>query len=306
MSPNANDESEEIITWNSYLVPPNDCEDESESDLQYLVDPEFLKMFSWIPKLLDEKSCTETTPIIPNTSPEFTGEFEERGVEITNFHPETSENEIRMVCSPFGAIDSVDVSGIRKGKIVITFFDLRQAIAFRKASLKVRDRAWFMRFAPPPAILDRKHPPNNGTLVIFNSLSDIPKKQIRAVLSPFGAIRDIRSSRPDYNHTKATDTKGEQRFVEFWDTRDCEKARHAIRTVNLFGRKISADFSRPGGCRRNPTVFLENRMPSIARTNRTEKPSLEITTPLKRSKDPDRKLDENKVCWEQDSNLIMS
>lgn len=125
---------------------------------------------------------------------------------------------------------------------IVEFFDLRNAIFYRhKFSTSVLNGYIAnVRYAPPLPYEKKQKPPNNGTLVIFHLPPDITSQQLDAIFSVYGQIRQIRG----------TPFKPSQRFVEFWDTRDSQKALVGLNGQIIGGNKISVEFSLPGGFRR--------------------------------------------------------
>jgi RNA recognition motif-containing protein len=266
----------EADTRGSFLTPPRDWDESSNFQIQ---SNPFTDDITWLYKLIDDDDPSPVDP--PNHSPltqfTFFGELEDRRVEITNIHPEINEEEIRRIGSSYGDVNEIDFSQKHKGKVFMKFFDIRSAHAMRKESGKVRDHSWFVQFAEPEPITDPKHPPNNGTIVIFNSFSNVLDSDIHAEFSKFGEIRDIRTSKSDSRSTKK---KGKQKFIEFWDIRASEQALRLLKEKEVLGQKIPVEFSRPGGFRKNPGVFKRHRIPNITRQSKTGKSPLDfiITT----------------------------
>jgi hypothetical protein len=184
--------------------------------------------------------------------------LEDRGIEISNFDPETTTKDTVLAeAAKYGDVDSVDVSEIASGKITVKFFDLRSAHALRSSTVRVGGLTWQLQFAHPAKISNPRKPPNIGTIVMFHVPATLSDGAIREEMERFGEIRELRGH-------------ADQRFVEFWDTRRCQEALAAIRAGKVFAGKIAAEYSRPGGFRKNPDAFLANRKPVIARVSKSK------------------------------------
>jgi RNA recognition motif-containing protein len=182
--------------------------------------------------------------------------LEDRGIVISNLEPDVTSEDILKVSSDFGAVEFVELKDLRSGIVAnVRFFDLRSAMGMRRDFRSVCARPWMLQFAVPQPIKDRKHPPNNGTIVIFHLLEGVSDGQLKEELSRFGQIRQIRSP-PD---------RMTQRFVEFWDSRCAEAALRGLRGRIILNSRISVEFSLPGGYRKNPDVFQDARAPVVVR-----------------------------------------
>jgi hypothetical protein len=244
--------------WAAFLATPNDWE-EPKAAITAL---DLTTEFKWLLDLVDGR--------IPLSTPvELVHGAMSHCLEVTNFDPDgTTATTVGEVAQRFGAVESIDTSERRSGKIFVKFFDLRSALAMHSSPSKFGKCQWMIRFAAEQQIGDRQHPQNNGTIVIFNGIPNISDEMIWVELSKCGDIREIRSS--PYSSTK----KGAaHKFIEFWDLRASQAAVNRIKRTGLFGAKVSADFSRPGG-HWNRTEPLENRTPAVIRLSAKDKPAL--------------------------------
>jgi hypothetical protein len=166
----------------------------------------------------------------------------------------------------FGAVELIDTSKRKSGTIFVKFFDLRSALAMHNNPCAMGNYQWMIQFAGVSPITNRKHPPNSGTIVIFNWIPNISDEIIWTELSKCGDIREIRSS-PHPSKREG----GLSKFIEFWDLRASQAAMDQIRANGIFGQKVAADFSRPGGFWKHPP--LENRAPTVVRVSRKDRPS---------------------------------
>jgi hypothetical protein len=169
------------------------------------------------------------------------GEFESRTVIASNLTDQLflDDRFPRYVEITFGSLNDVAFFE-RERCVILTFFDLRHARMMRWSELRYRDFPIQVNFYTFPPASDQRGPPNNGTLALFNLKNDINDGDIVRELGKYGRIRQIRQ-----NPQKKT-----QRFVEYWDTRDSEAALEAINGKYLFGSRISAEFSLPGGLKK--------------------------------------------------------
>ena len=181
-------------------------------------------------------------------------EGEIRSIIITNLNPETTYNQLNELASRFYDVKNIDMSRIKDGQATIDYFDIRHAQDMKRRfnGTNFNGNVLVITYAPPSKIIDPYNPPNNGTIVIFHLPSNITNLQISSIFGRFGEIRQIRS----------TPSKYTQRFVEFWDTRNSEKALRAMHGNFIMGQKISIEFSLPGGFRRNELVSSVQKVES--------------------------------------------
>jgi RNA recognition motif-containing protein len=104
-------------------------------------------------------------------------------------------------------------------------------------------------------VTNRRKPPNNGTVVIFHLLPGTTDEAVGEALSKYGTVRQVRSP-PD---------RDTQRFVEFWDLRDAERAVKEMRGRVILNARVSVEYSLPGGCRKDPNALSEYRAPTVVR-----------------------------------------
>ena len=75
---------------------------------------------------------------------------------------------------------------------------------------------------------------NQGTLVVFNMDSSIPRNQILDLFSQFGEVKEIR----------ATPKKEGHKFVEFYDSRHAHAALQGASPLHLFLAPAQAEIPR--------------------------------------------------------------
>ena len=103
-----------------------------------------------------------------------------------------------------------------------------------------------------------KRPKNNGTIVIFHLPKGINENELNDIFSSFGKIRQIRS----------TPSKTSQKFIEFYDTRAAEKALKAYNGKPLIqksNKRVSIEYSFPGGFKKNIQKYYKTTLPTIVR-----------------------------------------
>jgi hypothetical protein len=177
---------------------------------------------------------------------ECAGELDARTVVVGDLPPDLDRGALFSLASgTFGAVAQFDELPAR-GAVAIRFFDLRDARMLRLCS--VRHRARFLRsaFGALLPVVDRRKPPNNGTLAVFHLPAGVSERALWEAFRRFGEIRMVRE----------TPHKAGQRFVEFWDTRAAEAALTALGGKTLFQARIAVEFSLPGGSRRDAQLGL--------------------------------------------------
>ncbi|KAI3787267.1 hypothetical protein L1987_41617 [Smallanthus sonchifolius] len=117
---------------------------------------------------------------------------------------------------------------------------------------------------------------NQGTLVIFNLNSDVTAGTLKEIFEAFGSVKELRE----------TPLKKNQKFVEFYDTRDASKALMNINGKEINGKTVVVEFSRPGGHKNvpkhnrfnpissigSPPMILARKFPSVSRPYRPPPP----------------------------------
>jgi hypothetical protein len=236
---------------------------------------ELEQSFQWLLTLVDD--CDPGKRATPRPGISF--ELEDRRLEITNFDPDrTTEDKLTAEGSRYGEIEFVDMSERMFGKLFVKFYDLRSAYKMKSARVVIGNHRWLIQYAPPEVIVDRKHPPNTGTIVLFADHPDIPREVFYAEFTQYGEIREIRSAVSQYGKGKKVKVTY-QYFVEFWDIRASQRAFERAKARGYFGRQIPVEFSRPGGYRKNPTPFMANRIPTVARKSMKQQNAIAIVTP---------------------------
>jgi RNA recognition motif-containing protein len=137
----------------------------------------------------------------------------------------------------------------------VKFYDLRSAHLLRDEDVVFEHRHCVVAFGPTDKVVDKKRPPNNGTIVVFGLGAGVTNDTVEEVFEGFGEIREVRDC----------PGKPKQRFVEFWDQRAAASALSVLshQMVQKLGGRIEIQFSRPGGFRLTTTALEGNSVPRI-------------------------------------------
>jgi RNA recognition motif-containing protein len=230
------------VPWADFIVTPPSFA--SASQVGFFNDylnipmhppPDFSSCFA------DESSQEFQRSVAP--PPSDFSEIENRSIVVSNLETSISDSDIESHFNPFDSIRSIDKSGLSGGVLTIEYFDLRHATHVKRSThnLIVGNSALQVNYAPLPRIEDPRKPPNNGTIVVFHLPTGVTPQQLESTFGPFGEIRQVRG----------TPSKPNQRFIEYWDIRAAEKALEALNGQYVMGSKVSIEFSKPGGFRRN-------------------------------------------------------
>ncbi|ESW35689.1 hypothetical protein PHAVU_001G256300 [Phaseolus vulgaris] len=165
--------------------------------------------------------------------------------------PFTSDSALRAELQAFGDVRALQTEALRHGILIVHFYDLRHAESAFAAIRSMHHH--FPQFAPAaPGLLSARpvsahyvlpsssstpDAHNQGTLVVFNLDPHLSTDHLRRLFHPFGPIKELRD----------TPWKKNQRFVEFFDTRDAAKALKHMNGKQIHGKPIIIEFSRPGG-----------------------------------------------------------
>jgi hypothetical protein len=231
--------------WSSFLEKPTDYD--PSAPLKRTCSREIEFPDSWVNDLISDDVIEQSPRLEPYK------ELEDRRIEISNFDPETTTEQMVMAeAVRYGDVQGIDLSGFEIGRIIVKFSDLRDAYAMRGSTIRINGMTWQLQFAHPEKIGNQKNPPNNGTLVLFHVPGNVTEEKLRSVFGEYGDLREIRTTQ-------------HQRFVEYWDLRAAERAFKAMKRGDLGSLKIAVEFSRPGGYRKDPDLFLFLRKPAVGR-----------------------------------------
>ncbi|KAF6157534.1 hypothetical protein GIB67_004472 [Kingdonia uniflora] len=177
---------------------------------------------------------------------------------------ESTESTVRNSLQVFGEIRAVDMERLFQESILtVHYYDLRHA---QSALVQIREQH-MQHYSNPTVVVS---PPgvipglinsspvwaqfgvpaevNQGTIVLFNLDSGVSATDIKALSEAFGAVKELRE----------TPSKKNQRFVEFFDTRDAARAVTELDGKEINGKRLLVEFSRPGGHRRRFNTINNN------------------------------------------------
>ncbi|KAL8156996.1 hypothetical protein AgCh_001920 [Apium graveolens] len=198
-----------------------------------------------------------------------------RALLLSSVPTEVSESTVRRDLEVYGHVRAVEMQRVGEGIVTVHFYDIRHAERalveiqeqhmqhqFRlrqhfDAVLMNHDESAVLRFpvpVPPPAFglvsgravwaqfmfpVGGGFPEafNQGSLVIFNVDCQVPTSYLQQIFEEFGCVKEARE----------TPMKKNQRFIEFYDTRDAAKAYVGMNGKEFNGRHLIIEYSRPGG-----------------------------------------------------------
>ncbi|OHT11702.1 hypothetical protein TRFO_18761 [Tritrichomonas foetus] len=184
-------------------------------------------------------------------------EIESRTILMSNIPPEATEQDLSAIFEKFGQVESYDISNIKKCIASVNFYDLRSAMLMRLSSIFLNSKQIITGFGQELPVIDKRKPPNNGTIVVFHLSPKMSDQTLCQIFSLYGQIRQIRS----------TPSKDTQKFIEFWDKRAAYEALKKQNGCYIDGSKISLEFSLPGGFKRSIQKYYTTHLPTIERRN---------------------------------------
>ena len=142
---------------------------------------------------------------------------------------------IKQILQKNGTIKSFFTKHVEShGFLLASFFDLREA----KQAHKFLREKYQTHYALAKDVLNDIEQ-NQGTLVVFNIEFSVTNNDLKELFGQYGDIKEIRET-PNKKHHK---------FIEYFDLRDAQKALNELNQVELKGRKLKIEPSRPGGIR---------------------------------------------------------
>ncbi|KAK9278715.1 hypothetical protein L1049_028290 [Liquidambar formosana] len=124
---------------------------------------------------------------------------------------------------------------------MISYYDIRAARNAMRAlqNKPLRRRKLDIHYSIPKDNPSEKEI-NQGTLVVFNLDSSVSNDDLRQIFGVYGEIKEIRETPHKHHH----------KFIEFYDVRAAEAALRALNRIDIAGKQIKLEPSRPGGARR--------------------------------------------------------
>ena len=175
------------------------------------------------------------------------GEYPSRTLFVRNISSNVDDQELRQLFESFGHIRHMYTSCKHRGFVMITYFDIRHAKQAKKnlQSKLIKKRKIDIHYSIPKDNPPEKEQLNQETLVVFNLDPSITNEELKTIFTQFGG---------DVKEIRETPNKKFHKFIEFYDTRDAERALKQLNKSEIKGKKIKIEYSRPGG--------LRNRYPS--------------------------------------------
>lgn len=191
-------------------------------------------------------------------------EVPSRCIMITNIPSHATTEDLKYIFDKFGEYETFDLSNISKGMATVQYYNLEDAQTMRVSTIYIRNQQIMMVFHLETSVLSTsknnnhiKKAQNNGTIVVFHIPKSVDENGLNKIFSQYGKIRQIRN----------TPSKANQKFIEFYDKRSAEKALKALNGKQLMKdtKKISIEFSFPGGFKKNIEKYFRTTLPTVER-----------------------------------------
>eukprot|EP01132_Coremiostelium_polycephalum_P006660 gene6660-8239_t len=157
---------------------------------------------------------------------------------VRNISTNFQDADIKSLFIAFGPLKMLCTNSKTRGFIIVSYFDIRHAVnALRTLQGIEIDKKKISLYYTIPKDCNS----DQGTLVVFNLDSSITNSQLIQIFGPYGQIKEIRET-PNKTHHK---------FIEFFDIRDAAEAIKQLNKMELCGKKIRIQHSRPGGFNKN-------------------------------------------------------
>ncbi|XP_019435216.1 PREDICTED: protein MEI2-like 2 [Lupinus angustifolius] len=170
------------------------------------------------------------------------GEHPSRTLFVRNINSNVEDSELRSLFEQYGDIRTLYTACKHRGFVMISYYDIRAARTAMRAlqNKPLRRRKLDIHFSIPKDNPSEKDI-NQGTLVVFNLDPSVSNDDLRQIFGAYGEVKEIRET-PHKRHHK---------FIEFYDVRAAEAALKALNRIDIAGKRIKLEPSRPGGARRN-------------------------------------------------------
>lgn len=170
------------------------------------------------------------------------GEHPSRTLFVRNINSNVEDSELRALFEQYGDIRTLYTACKHRGFVMISYYDIRAARTAMRAlqNKPLRRRKLDIHFSIPkdnPSDKDM----NQGTLVVFNLDPSVSNDDLLQIFGAYGEVKEIRET-PHKRHHK---------FIEFYDIRAAEAALRSLNRIDIAGKRIKLEPSRPGGARRN-------------------------------------------------------
>ncbi|KAI7748883.1 hypothetical protein M8C21_032804, partial [Ambrosia artemisiifolia] len=179
-------------------------------------------------------------PQLPPPSPSPT-----RTLLLSSVPSHVTESVVRRDMEPFGDVRAVQMEKVRDGGNYLSV-----PVPPPAPGLIDGCAVWAQFTFPVAGELPDGY--NQGTLVVFNLNSDVTTRTLKETFGAFGFVKELRGTSLEKN----------QKFVEFYDTRDAAKALKGINGKEIKGKIVVVEFSR-GGNKNSPKQHRLNPISSI-------------------------------------------
>lgn len=157
---------------------------------------------------------------------------------VRNISYDYSPDEIEQMFAKYGQIKKFFNLISKRGMAFITYYDLRHADKAKRElqDMKVNGRSIDIHYSlPKDEEKDQDEDPNNGTLFITirNAIQPIGNTEVRKFFEALGDVREVRDCR----------NSPTQKFVEFWDLRDCQSVYDSQQGAPLLGGSLDIKFA---------------------------------------------------------------
>lgn len=179
------------------------------------------------------------------------GEHPSRTLFVRNINSGVEDSELRTLFEQFGDIRMLHTTTKGRGFVMISYYDIRSARTAMRAlqNKPLRKRKLDIHFSIPkdnPTDKDL----NQGTLVVFNLDPSVGNDDLLKMFGAYGEVKEIRET-PHKRHHK---------FIEYYDVRAAEAALKSLNRIDIAGKRIKLEPSRPGGTRRSLMLQLNQEL----------------------------------------------
>ncbi|KAJ6824924.1 protein MEI2-like 2 isoform X1 [Iris pallida] len=179
------------------------------------------------------------------------GEHPSRTLFVRNINSNVEDSELHTLFEHYGAIRTLYTACKHRGFVMISYYDIRAARTAMRAlqNKPLRRRKLDIHFSIPkdnPSDKDM----NQGTLVVFNLDPSVSNDDLLKIFGVYGEVKEIRET-PHKKHHK---------FIEYYDVRAAEAALRSLNRIDIAGKRIKLEPSRPGGAHRNMMQQLTREM----------------------------------------------
>ncbi|XP_071740116.1 protein terminal ear1 homolog [Rutidosis leptorrhynchoides] len=227
-----------------------------------------------------------------------------RALLLSSVPTHVSESTLRRELEVFGDVRAVQMERLRDGIVIVYFYDIRHAtealteVNEQHMKQQYRLRKYYedvfmfnnyystyvtpVPLAPPargiisgravwaqfifPVTGGFPDAYNQGNVVVFYLAPDFSSDVITDIFEAFGCVKEVRD----------TPLKKNQKFIEFYDTRDAAKAVAALNGREIGGKVVVVEFSRhetmpvsPGGGVQPPLVVSYRPQPPCGKDRLT-------------------------------------